>query len=629
MSAQLQVLVLRNCNLNGNSAVLLSFLLHQHVLDFIDISNNNLSGHFPSWLIEKNVNLSYLILRGNSFSGHIFLPLKVHTSLEWLDASYNRLTKLHLYINITLPNLQYLNLSSNYLQGVFPSSLNYMDSLLTVDLSYNNFQDNIGAAFPTKITDMSNLVLSGNSFYGSLPQELVPPFYHLMLNGNKITGKIPKEICLNEELTVLDFSNNGLIGSLPICIYALPYLAVLNLRGNSLVGSIPSELCQLKNLMFLDMSRNNLSGPIHCLPNLQYLHLSENRFNGTFPFPLSLGTNTYTMDLRRNQFSGILPNMMLKAFPQLKVLLLERNLFEGMIPNDICHLKHLRLLDLSHNKLSGKLPSCLSSMGLDGDFHHFQYDDNTSKIYTEPTRSDELKDRLAKHINFFGQPDQEEFMTKSRQEYYKGDILNYMSGLDFSSNQLKGSIPEGIGDMQWLRALNFSNNHLDGSIPNSLSNLSDLESLDLSYNKLTGQIPPELVALQSLEVFSVAYNNLSGPTLGTTRQFITFDQNSYEGNAYLCGPPLLKNCSTMPSTPEFEEHGEDDDDKVGDIILFGCSAMFYLVGFWTSLGLLYFKKSWRWSWFSGVDRFGDFVMFNLSLFRRKIRSTNWTFWRAE
>uniref|UniRef100_A0ACD6AA56 Uncharacterized protein n=1 Tax=Avena sativa TaxID=4498 RepID=A0ACD6AA56_AVESA len=506
-----------------------------------------------------------------------------------------------------------------------------MDSLLTVDLSYNNFQDNIGAAFPTIITDMSNLVLSGNSFYGSLPQELVPPSYHLMLNGNKITGKIPKEICLNEELTVLDFSNNGLIGSLPICIYALPYLAVLNLRGNSLVGSIPSELCQLKNLMFLDMSRNNLSGPIHCLPNLQYLHLSENRFNGTFPFPLSLGTNTYTMDLRRNQFSGILPNMMLKAFPQLKVLLLERNLFEGMIPNDICHLKHLRLLDLSHNKLSGKLPSCLSSMGLDGDFHHFQYDDNTSKIYIEPTRSDELKDRLAKHMNFFGQPDQEEFMTKSRQEYYKGDILNYMSGLDFSSNQLSGSIPEGIGDMQWLRALNFSNNHFDGSIPNSLSNLSDLESLDLSFNNLTGQIPAELIALQSLEVFSVAYNNLSGPTLGTTGQFITFDQNSYEGNAFLCGPPLLKSCSTPPPTPQFEEHGEDDDDKVGDIILFGCSAMFYLVGFWTSLGLLYLKKSWRWSWFSGVDRFGDFVMVKLSVLRRKISSTNWrgTFWRAE
>jgi hypothetical protein len=225
-------------------------------------------------------------------------------------------------------------------------------------------------------------------------------------------------------------------------------------------------------------------------------------------------------------------------------------------------------------------------------------------------------------FNVYGLPDQEEFMTKSRQDSYKGDILNYMSGLDFSSNQLTGPIQESIGDMMWLRALNFSNNYLDGSIPKSLSNLSDLESLDISYNKLTGQIPPELIALQSLEVFSVANNNLSGPTPGTTGQFITFDQSSYEGNPYLCGPPLLKSCSTPPSTPWIEEHGEEDDDKVGDIILFGCSAMFYVVGLWTSLGVLYFKKSWRWSWFSAVDRFGDFVMVKLALFTKKIHGTN-------
>lgn len=310
---------------------------------------------------------------------------------------------------------------------------------------------------------------------------------------------------------------------------------------------------------------------------------------------------------------------MFKAFPVLKVLLLERNKFEGMIPNDICHLKYLRLLDLSHNKLSGQLPSCLSNMGLDADLFDFDYQNsNCSGAQFEFERGSYVE---IPYI-FEAEPDQEEFMTKSRQDNYKGKILNYMSGLDFSSNQLIGSIPQSIGDMKWLRALNFSDNYLDGSIPKSFSNLSYLESLDLSYNKLTGKIPPELVALFSLEVFSVAYNNLSGPTPGTKGQFSTFDPSSYEGNPYLCGPPLSKSCTMVPSIPQPEEHGEEDDDKVGDIVLFGCSALFYVVGFWTSLSMLYFKTSWRWSWFSAVDRFGNFVMVKLAIITRKIRRTN-------
>jgi Leucine-rich repeat (LRR) protein len=613
LSIQLQVLTLKNCNLNGKLALTQGFLLHQHALQELDMSNNSLSGYFPSWLIENNVNLSRLVLGGNSFSGPS-LPSKVHTNLLWLDASYNRLSKLPVAINTTLPNLRYLTLSGNYFKGIFPSAFTHMDSLQFLDLSYNNFSDNIGSAFVGSMSNITALKLSGNRFSGSFPQDMVlSSILHLLLSDNEIKGKFPQKICGSLKLMTFDASSNDLTGPIPSCIYALSELAVLNLRGNSLVGSIPLELCDLPNLVFLDVSENNLSGPVHCLPNLYHLHMSKNRLNGTFPIPLSMIPNIYTMDIRDNQFTGMLPKMMGKSFPNLKVLLLKGNMFEGTIPIDICNMRYLRLLDLSHNKLSGQLPLCLYIMGLDDGLFDFQTNFGT---FTEL-------------CNVMGLPDQEEFMTKSRHDYYKGDVLNYMSGLDFSSNQLTGSIHESIGDMKWLRALNFSDNFLDGAIPNSLSNLSNLESLDLSYNKLTGQIPPELVALQSLEVFSVAYNNLSGPTPGTTGQFITFDQSSYEGNADLCGPPLLKNCSTSPSTPQFEDHGEEDDDKVGDIILFGCSAMFYVVGLWTSLGVLYFKTNWRWSWFSAVDRLGDFVMVKLALFTKNIHGTNRSSRRAE
>ncbi|XP_037463430.1 receptor-like protein 8 isoform X2 [Triticum dicoccoides] len=611
MSSRLQVLVLRNCNLNGNSAILPSFLLNQHGLILIDMSNNSLSGHFPTWLVENNANLAYLNLGGNSFEGS-FLPSKVHINLLWLDASCNGMRKLPMGINTTLPNLQKLNLSGTSLQGVFPLVFGFMHSLVSLDLSNNNLLDNIGAAFDGSMSNISTLILSGNIFYGPLPQDIQLPFIsYLVLKDNKISGEIPQNICGSMQLTVFDAGNNELSGPLPTCIDSLSELNILNLRGNSLVGMIPFGLCNLKYLLFLDISRNNLTGPVYCLPDAAHVHISENQLNGTFPVPLTLGnsTATHTMDLRENQFSGLLPNLIGMFFPQLKVLLLQGNMFEGTVPNDICNSRYLRLLDLSHNKLSGQLPLCLSSMGLDDQNLPFDYGIFNGQV--SGTTLAQYRILSAQYYaEYSWEQDQEEFMTKRRHNYYKGGILNYMSGLDFSSNELNGSIPESLGSMKWLRSLNFSNNYLDGSIPKSFSNLSNLESLDLSHNNLTGQMPQELVALQSLAVFSVAYNNLSGPTPGTKGQFSTFDESSFEGNPYLCGPPFLESCSRARSISEGH-----NDDGVDNIIMFGCSTLFYLVGFWTSLGLLYFKRSWRWSWFLAVDRFGDFVMVTLAMFK--------------
>ncbi|KAE8778421.1 LRR receptor-like serine/threonine-protein kinase GSO1 [Hordeum vulgare] len=285
----------------------------------------------------------------------------------------------------------------------------------------------------------------------------------------------------------------------------------------------------LRNLKILDLSGStgSLESSILSLTkilSLRSLFLNGNHFTSNVTIQQLSIMKLHTLDISNNDIQGSLPT------------------------------------DLSHNKLSGQLPSCLHVMGSDDTLFDFHPDFGDFPIL----------------FNVIGLPIQEEFMTKNREDYYKGNILNYVTGLDFSSNHLKGSIHESIGSMKWLRALNFSDNYLDGSIPQSLSNLSDLESLDLSHNNLEGHIPSELVALQALEVFSVAHNNLSGPTPGTMGQFLTFDQSSYEGNPNLCGPPLLKSCF-VASVPELEERGADDD-RVGDIILFGCSAMFYMLG---------------------------------------------------
>ncbi|KAE8714545.1 hypothetical protein F3Y22_tig00110195pilonHSYRG00169 [Hibiscus syriacus] len=292
-------------------------------------------------------------------------------------------------------------------------------------------------------------------------------------------------------------------------------------------------------------------------------------------------------------------------------------------------LQSLSIIDLSQNMFSGRIPSCLGNLTLpiqedkiltQGVF--FEEDEPTifwtSKLGRRGTDDDEYPSSYIEESI--------EFTTKSASLSYSGKILNMLAGFDLSCNKLTGRIPPDFGNLSQIHSLNLSHNNLIGVIPSSFSNLKQLESLDLSYNNLAGKIPNQLVELNSLEVFSVAHNNLSGSIPEQKAQFGTFDESSYEGNPFLCGPMIHKSCSkTDPPSTVSTASNDEEEDSLLDMYVFRVSFLVsYAVMLLTTFLVLY-NPYWRRVWFSFVEmcitacRYSTVVNFlAIYIFRRSV-----------
>ncbi|WVY98344.1 hypothetical protein V8G54_030495 [Vigna mungo] len=601
---QLQVISLSSTT-ETNSIPFPKFLFYQYNITILDFTNCKLEGEFPNWLLENNTQLEEISVRNCSFTGNFELPSRPLFNIMRIDVSDNDITGQMLGSNISsiFPNLKFLNMSINDIQGSIPHEFSQMHFLNTLDLSDNNLSGEI----PRNISgnEFRILKLSNNNLHGPVFPTLstLKNLQELYLDRNNLYGSI--DSFSSTSLVALDLSDNHLVGKLPGVMGNFSKLRVLSLSNNNMGGSISTRFVELNTLTYLDISGNDFYGLLPSFANssVKFIHMSNNRFTGLSKSTFK-NSSLMILDLGYNRITSEIQDMILGLEnSSLNILILKGNKFSGQIPQYVCQLKELFMLDLSSNNLSGLLPSCLGKMPFeDKNIEALSLDGTLSDVDTcamynrNCDRGSKVFPNAKQKVNF---------TTKKTSYTYKGNILGYMSGIDLSNNKLNGNIPFEFGNFTRIKALNLSYNDLIGKIPSSFSNLVQIESLDLSFNKLSGGIPPQLTRLSFLAVFSVAHNNLTGETPEQKGQFNTFDESSYEDNPFLCGPPLPRSCNSYRKPHAISpnsSHIDGGNYSFVDMFVFwisfsvSCTSAFLVI-----VATLYIDPYWRRRWFYNIE----------------------------
>ncbi|KAL6882050.1 hypothetical protein ACP4OV_011522 [Aristida adscensionis] len=497
----LETLSLSDCDLSSTEAALShSNLTH---LEILDLSYNSFYSSLQNNWFWNTTTIKELYLSDCEWSGPIPDTLGNMSSLELID------------------------LSTNYLLGIIPTTFKHLCSLQQLYLYSNNINGNILERLPEcSWSKLRELYLHGANLTGQLPFWIgnLTNLSYLDISQNMLVGGLPLGIGKLINLNHLDLSQNMLIGGLPLGIGKMFSLNHLDLSQNMMDGRWPVGIGELRNLSVLRVSFNNFSGTLSeehfsSLMNIQYLDISHNSLKLDLPeewvppfrltyanfrscdmgprFPgwLKWQVDVTNLDTSNTGIDDVLPHWFWATFSNVGSLDLSRNQLSGSLPANL-ELSFLFEMDLSGNSLSGHLPSNLTAPYLL---------------------------RLLLHNNHF---------TGTIPAFL---CNGYLSEINLSNNQLTGDFPQCPERNYFFLMVDLKNNNISGEFPRFLQHAARLSFLDLSYNKFSGCVPPwiaekmpslEVLILRSnmfhdqlpkqlsnlvgLHYFDLAHNNISG-----------------------------------------------------------------------------------------------------------------------
>ncbi|GJY86518.1 kinase-like domain-containing protein [Tanacetum coccineum] len=495
---------------------------------------NKFSGVIPANLSGSS-NLEELVLGTNKLLGSIPKEMSLLSKLSLLVIQENKLTGGIPPFLGNITSMEVFAAAGNPFGGSIPDTLGHWKSLTAFACG----ECNLYGSIPPSIFNLSLLInfsLCHNHLTGSLPSEIgnqLPNVEDLELWDNELTGVLPPSISNCSKLRFLEMGYNNFIGKLTIDFSKLRDINRIYLCNNNFHGRGDADdmkfIDSLKNctkLGLLVLSNCNLTGvlPIS-IGNLSHqlssLWLGENQLFGSLPSSIGSLVGLTTLELRANRFKGKILTTIGKL-QKLQRLSLDRNQFSGPIPDAIGNLSLLTRVYLYSNNLEGHIPSSLG---------------NCKELNGLNLADNRLSGKIPKQL--FQLPSLTYFLDFSYNNL-SGTIppqikdLKMLGYLDLSYNNLSSTITSSLGECISLTELYLHGNRFHGIIPSSLSSLRGLEVLDISKNKLSGKIPQFFDKRFSLEFLNLSFNDFEGevPVVGVFANASLF---SVLGNNRLCG----------------------------------------------------------------------------------------------